>query len=87
MSPLLKLFRGGPVLSTRQAADNALRERVLFSLESSGHRPLGCLHCRVQEGIVELSGKVPSYYMKQMAQTVVLKLHKVRGVRNLVRVD
>ena len=66
--------------------DISLRQLAVSSLETSGYVPLGRLGCRVQNGIVELSGVVPSYFMKQMAQAVVLRLEPVKGVRNLVQV-
>lgn len=66
--------------------DISLCELAISSLETSGYVPLARLGCQVHNGIVELSGVVPSYFMKQMAQAVVLRLEPVKGVRNLVQV-
>ncbi len=35
---------------------------------------------------MELTGNVPSFYVKQLAQTAVLRLEQIRGVKNLLRV-
>jgi hypothetical protein len=57
------------------------------ALRSSGYRPLGGLRCQVCDGVVTVSGVVPSFHLKQLAQAAVLKLAAVRGVRNLVEVS
>jgi hypothetical protein len=37
--------------------------------------------------VVVVHGIIPSYYLKQMAQTVVLRLDGIHSVRNLVEVS
>jgi len=61
----------------RLAASNALRSR--------GYG-LAKLQCEVSAGVVTLSGAVPSFFLKQMAQEAVLRMAHVREVRNLVQV-
>lgn len=55
-------------------------------LRSSGYRSLSSLRCEIAGDVVVISGEVRSYYLKQVAQTVILQAQKVKEVRNLVEV-
>lgn len=59
---------------------------VMAALRSTGYRLLANLQCEVQDGIVKLSGSVPSFFLKQMAQSVVLRLDQVKRVENSLEV-
>jgi osmotically-inducible protein OsmY len=48
--------------------------------------PVTRYKCEVQNGVVELSGSVPSFYVKQLAQAAVLRLEQIRGIENRLRV-
>jgi hypothetical protein len=63
-----------------------LRALALQALRSSGYSILGKLRCEVVEGVLVLSGVVPSFHLKQLAQTLVLKLRGIKRVENLVAV-
>lgn len=52
----------------------------------SGYTSLRRLRCEVTEAIVIVHGVVPSYYLKQMAQTIIQRLEGVQSVINLVEV-
>jgi hypothetical protein len=67
-------------------AEAALLAAVLAALRGSGYRPLWQLHCEVIGSVVAVSGVVPSYHLKQVTQTAILRLPQVREVRNLVEV-
>ena len=41
---------------------------------------------RLVDGIVELSGDVPSFYFKQIAQEALLTSNHVQGIENRLRV-
>ena len=58
-------------------------ERLLVQ---SGYPCLQGLTCRYYEGILTLHGSVPSYYMKQVAQTVVKEIKEVSLVDNRLHV-
>ncbi len=68
------------------SGDDGLRTTALKLLQSSGFAALRRLRCEVTEAVVIVHGIVPSYYLKQMAQTAILRLDGIRGVRNLVEV-
>jgi osmotically-inducible protein OsmY len=86
-APAKPLDSVSPSPAAREGADDGLLTAVRAALRSSGYRPLWDLRCQVSDGVVTLSGVVPSYHLKQLAQTVVLRLHQVRGLRNRAEVD
>jgi len=55
-------------------------------LSNSKYRGLRQLDCRVSGGVVEISGTVGSFYLKQLAQSAMLQLDPSASVRNLVEV-
>jgi osmotically-inducible protein OsmY len=71
----------------RPAPDVRLKNIVTSELHASGYRPLIFVECYVHEGLVILSGSVPSFYLKQIAQTVVMKIDGVNGIENELRVE
>lgn len=76
----------GPARRRNRERDARLDRSVRRSLEDTGYRPLRCIDCRVSRGVVVLSGRVPSWYMKQVAQTVVQKIDAVDVVENRLQV-
>jgi osmotically-inducible protein OsmY len=66
--------------------DDTIRDGVIAALRSSGHRVLERLNCEVRNGVVALSGGVPSFYLKQMAQSAVLAHMPLAVVNNMVEV-
>jgi hypothetical protein len=54
-------------------------------LAKSNYGALRNLNCRVASGVVEITGTVPNFYLKQMAQEAVLRLEPC-SVRNLIEV-
>jgi hypothetical protein len=66
--------------------DRQIHAAVSAALAASKYIPLRQLNCRVADGVVEISGAVSSFYLKQLAQAAVLQLHRAGTVRNLVEV-
>ncbi|MBL8826856.1 MAG: BON domain-containing protein [Planctomycetaceae bacterium] len=66
--------------------DSQIRERVQRALQSSGYRPLQRIRCHVDGGVVELQGRLPTFYLKQLAQSLVVKLGEVQAVNNTIEV-
>ena len=71
------------VLSER---DRWMHAAAVEVLSNSQYGPLRQLTCRVCEGVVEISGTVSTFYLKQLAQAAVQQLHPSGEVRNLVEV-
>lgn len=66
--------------------DHRLSAQAAERLGGSGYGALQGVRCRAESGTIELSGTVPSFFLKQLAQTLVGGLPAVRGVRNLMEV-
>ena len=45
-----------------------------------------CIFCQYHEGVLLLRGRVPTYYLKQIAQTVVADVPGVEQVDNRIEV-
>jgi osmotically-inducible protein OsmY len=66
--------------------DDLLLEAALQALQASGYLLQRYVRCEVEDGVVVVSGVVPSFYLKQMVQSVLLNLRGVRAVQNEVEV-
>jgi osmotically-inducible protein OsmY len=66
--------------------DDQLCAAVRAALAESDHRALRRLHCQAVDGVVILLGRVASFYLKQLAQTLVRSVEGARGVINLLEV-
>ena len=67
--------------------DRQLYNEVAYALASSKYTSIRRLSCSVSQGVVELSGTVPSFYLKQLAQAAIMQLSSEAMVRNLVQVS
>lgn len=63
-------------------ADRA--QRVLLE---SPYYAIQQLQCSFGDGILIIGGRVPSYYLKQLAQISVQQVTGVRQIRNLIEVS
>jgi osmotically-inducible protein OsmY len=66
-------------------ADEQLREKVFFELEWAPEIPapvVDDIAIAVRDGVVTLSGTVPTYWLKDAAEKVVKRVHGVRAVAN-----
>jgi len=74
-----------PVLRLATAdQDSALR--VLQRLRNSPYRSLRRITCDCRQGVVTLSGRVDSFFLKQMAQAFAQGVPGVDGVVNHLQV-
>jgi osmotically-inducible protein OsmY len=73
-----------------RAADVRIRsnaaELAQAKLASSPYWSLRALSCDDHEGVLALRGQVPTYYLKQLAQTVVRDVPGVEVINNQVLV-
>lgn len=51
-----------------------IEDKAIALLQSSSYRPVRRVSCEVRRQVLILRGRVPSFYMKQMAQTIVREL-------------
>jgi hypothetical protein len=68
--------------STTADEDDVIRLTVERQLQGSGHSVLRQVRCFVRDGVVVLFGTLPSYHMKQVAQTVIMNLELELRVEN-----
>ena len=66
--------------------DYSLRETVIQGLRRSGYSPLSNIKIEVVDGVVAVFGVVPSFYLKQMAQTIILRIGQAKAIRNNLKV-
>src|SRR5580704_8171852 len=66
------------VISRLRPPDRSIRETVNKVLFETGYAPLRRIRCDVSDGVVKLTGNVPSFYVKQLAQTAVLRVEQIR---------
>ena len=55
-------------------------------LRDSGYHILTSVSCDYREGVLILRGCVPTYYMKQIAQTVVQNIEEISQIDNRLEV-
>jgi hypothetical protein len=65
----------------------AIEAAAETALQQSPYRELGSVSCHFQEGVLTLRGCVSSYYLKQVAQTLVRATGNVQQLRNCLRVE
>jgi osmotically-inducible protein OsmY len=74
--------QGTALLRRQSQEDLRLAERVERALRATGYGPLRGIAVSVRARLVILGGRVPSYYLKQVAQTTALAVEGARQVRN-----
>jgi osmotically-inducible protein OsmY len=73
-------------LALANTTDQDLSAEVNKMLRETRYAALQRIRYHVADGVVELSGDVPSFYFKQIAQEVLLSLHHVQGIENRLHV-
>ena len=66
--------------------DLELKTRVEAALERGGYCGLNELDVHAHEGIVLLTGKTKAYYLKQLAQSIAMKVPGVGILENRIEV-
>lgn len=73
-------------VSMPTSADDRLRDDVLRALRRSGYSSLWNLTVSVHSGHVCLSGRVPTWHQRQVAQTAAMSVKGVERVESSLRV-
>jgi osmotically-inducible protein OsmY len=61
-------------------------ERAESELRRNAYVALKNIACEYQEGLLILNGCLPTYYLKQLAQEAVARLHGVERIDNRIEV-
>ena len=64
-----------------------MEEEAGTRLRCSAYRDIRGVTCEFHEGVLTLRGRVPSYYMKQIAQSLVLGMEGVEEINNRLEVE
>ena len=56
-------------------------------LRQSSYREVRCVTCEFHEGVLTLRGRVPTFYLKQVAQSLVLRMEGAEEINNRVEVE
>ena len=63
-----------------------LEELVRRGFVQLGYQQLNLVECSTEDGILVLRGQLDSFYLKQVAQTVAVKIAGIRSVKNEIHV-
>jgi osmotically-inducible protein OsmY len=66
--------------------DLHLTNSVECALRGTGYAPLRCIKVTVHVGLITLEGQVPSYHLKQLAQTTALAVPGAQQTCNKLEV-
>jgi osmotically-inducible protein OsmY len=69
-----------------QVCPHEVARLVEIRLRETSHSSLAVVTCDCEDGIVTLRGDVPSFYLKQLAQSVARRTPGVGQVVNHIRV-
>lgn len=69
-----------------QCADMEAIQAVESRLQESSYWHLRAVSCECIAGTLTIRGRVPTYYLKQIAQSVVRKIEGIKSVINLIEV-
>jgi osmotically-inducible protein OsmY len=72
--------------SPRPALPQHVLEGAESCLRSNSYLALKNVSCEYNEGVLTLRGCLPSYYLKQVAQTAVARVDGVQHIRNEIEV-
>ena len=75
-------------MSESHSEQLTILSEIRAAFREEGYAELEDIQCQVdEEGLVELTGTVPSYYLKQVAQASIRRVDAVVGVRNRIHVQ
>lgn len=69
-----------------QYSDEEIVERAYEALSSSGYQLLRNLQVYCDHGRVTLQGRLPTYFLKQLSQSIIRRVDGVRDIDNDIRV-
>ena len=73
------------LVKTQPERSDLLHDAVIVVLGSSGYRLLRNVGCKMRDDLVILTDVLPSFYLKQVAQTITMGIDQVREVREYDR--
>ncbi len=74
----------GKTENTYRFGQSHVPQLVIDLLRSCHHPPLRNVKCHFHDGVLTLCGIVPNYFLKQLAQTVAVKIEGVVQLNNRI---
>lgn len=74
-------------INASDASAPGLADLLRVSFEQLGYQQLSNIECEVDGDVMILSGKLKSFYLKQIAQSVAIKIPGVASVQNQIEVQ
>ena len=65
-----------------EVADRHLGQRIALALQAAGYVPLRKVDVIARDGCIILKGTVPTYYLKQLAQSAAMSVSRVHAIDN-----
>ena len=66
---------------------NPLEEQIKSCFNQLGYAQLNAVKCKVDGDQILLTGELDSFYLKQVAQSVAIKIPGIRNVQNDIQVN
>jgi len=63
-----------------------LAKQIELAYDQLGHRGLTTIYCTTEAGKITLGGETPTFYLKQIAQTIAAKVLGVGSFNNQITV-
>ncbi len=86
LSSGLKPLSASGASSTLGDSEVSLEDRIRISFEQLGYPQLSAIQCTAEGDQLRLTGVLNSFYLKQVAQSVAVKIPGVRLVHNEIEV-
>lgn len=85
----LSALKDGKTPSDEEQSLRFLCEQYRSSLLNSHYAPLRALICRIDEATqkVVVSGELPTFYLKQQAQELLVRTFGIKSFSNAIRVE
>jgi hypothetical protein len=64
-----------------------IQQEAQMLLQESPYRELWEVACDFQEGVLTLQGRVPSFFLKQIAQSILFVMERVERINNCLEVS
>ncbi len=69
-------------LTDSQVTDEQLCDSIVRALRASGYLPCRAVAVSVRDGHASIRGRVPTYYLKQVAQNAAMSVDAVKSIEN-----
>lgn len=73
-------------VSEPRAKSDSIAGTIHHTLSQSSYRALHQIRCDYSQGVLTLHGRVPSYYLKQLALEIAKRIARGKVINNVIQV-